>query len=770
MERIVKYHKDQQAAYTDFNNMGLFGRASLDNLIHDGIEGGLRFWGFPVTGTGTLEVTVGEGRLYNQGQVFYRNDAGGVALSLASVVPVVTKKIITVAVWGQETDTAVQPRTFLVDVETLQTEAEAVATENRRVAQLNLVAGVESANPTKPALDANVIAVAYITMDPGGILSIEKATDNEIVSASANAADIKALELWRDLAGQRLDTLASDLAALAARMYGMVRRNDYNNVVADVARLKEVTQLPDNLSDYSADHFLTEDRSDLDHADWLARIEEGVRFPSAQTTVAQILLLNQYESKVVVKSDGLMLPTYTDLARVSVLGNDDQLSIAQYTQQNVDWVEKTRVRERIRYGTVFKTCTNNIWWKQGDYDSRSGIFSRAGETFQVVQFFNPHGRSSAPAYSVRLRQVWIDTIEDGTYWDAIVSNQTVAGAMVSQTFLNSQAGWVTGLNLYFTDAAAAGDVHVLLCETVGGAPDLDNVIASVTLDVDDIELYPEKTEIPIGPVQLEAGRYAIVLVSSGNHFVAIVEDNKFAEGSFFYSTDGAWFMGDLTKDLAFELMFAQFDNPRVEVQMQPLTNENGIANIDILAEVVRPSGMELFYEVQVNSEWKRLDETSENLLNGLPALLPFRLVFVGTTDNHCGLATGAPSTTTCWRPRTDFKHVSETRTLASPASVIEVRAVVEWWDAGRHTLDCDLLVDGSPTWSVGIDYDSVEVIDLPDLQDVTGRKEMRFTFDNSGGGLSPALSDFKIRFTGTTDNALVTYHIGERVDIEYDTV
>ena len=143
------------------------------------------------------------------------------------------------------------------------------------------------------------------------------------MSASANAADIKALELWRDLAGQRLDTLASDLAALAARMYGMVRRNDYNNVVADVARLKEVTQLPDNLSDYSADHFLTEDRSDLDHADWLARIEEGVRFPSAQTTVAQILLLNQYESKVVVKSDGLMLPTYTDLARVSVLGNDD---------------------------------------------------------------------------------------------------------------------------------------------------------------------------------------------------------------------------------------------------------------------------------------------------------------------------------------------------------------------------------------------------------------------------------------------------------------
>lgn len=766
MERLVRFHKDEQAAYTDFNEMGDFARSSLDHIVHDAIEGSLKYWGFPVTETGTLEVTVGTGRFYKQGEVYYRDDAGGVALSLALVVPVVTKKIVTVAVWGQEADTAVEPRTFLVDVETLQTEAEAVATENRRVAQLNLVGGVESANPTRPALDANVIAVAYITMDPGGILSIEMATDNEIVSASANAADIAALEIWKALAGQRLDTLASDLASLNARMYGLVRRVDFNNVVADVARLKDVTSLPDDLSDYAADHFLDESESDTAHADWLARIEEGVRFPSAQTTVAQMLLLNQYESKVTVKSDGLMLPTYTEVARISVLGNDDQLAVSQYTQQNVDWVEKTRVRERIRYGTTFKTCTNNIWWRQGTYDSRTGIFQRAGETFQVLQFWNPHGNARNPAYSVRLQQVWTDITEE-SYWDALVTNQTVAGAMVSQTFLNSQAGWLTGLNVYFTDVAAAGDVHVLLCETIGGAPDLENVIASVTLDVDDMELYPEKTEIPIGPVQLEAGRYAVVLITSGNHFVAVVEDNKFAEGSFFYSTDGAWFMGDLTKDLAFELMFAQFENPRVEVQMQPLTNENGIANIDILAEVVRPSGMELHYEVQISSEWKRLDETSENLLNGLPALLPFRLVFVGTTDNHCGLATGAPSTTTCWRPRTDFKHVSATRILAASADVVEVRVVVEWWDAARHTLDCDLLIDGSPTWSVGINYDTLETIDLPDQGGVTGRKELRFTFDNSGGGLSPDLDEYKIRFTGTTDNALVTFHLAERVDIDF---
>jgi hypothetical protein len=198
--------------------------------------------------------------------------------------------------------------------------------------------------------------------------------------------------------------------------------------------------------------------------------------------------------------------------------------------------------------------------------------------------------------------------------------------------------------------------------------------------------------------------------------------------------------------------------------MQPITLENGIANIDIIAESVRPPGMELYYEAQVNGVWRRLNEEDSNILTGLPALLPFRLVFVGTQDNHCAIALGSPSTVFTWRPRTDFKHVSSLRTLPSPCDEIEVRVLAEWWEAGRHTIDIDLLT-GSPGYSVGHNADSVEIIPQLDLNGVIGRVEFRAHYLN----LSPALSNYKIRITGTTNSALATYHLAGRVDIAFNS-
>lgn len=764
MERTVKFHQDQQVTQGDLNNIGGFARTSLDHAVNDGIEPGAKFWGFPVTETSPLEVTVGEGRYYNTGEIFYRNDDGGVVLSLASLVPVVTSKIVTVAVWGSEDDTNIQPRTFLVDTETLQTEAEAVATESRRFAQVNLVGGTEAAAPVAPALAANVIAVAYITMDPGGIVSIERATSNEIVSASANAADIAAIKLWQAAAGKRLDTLASDLVSLASKINNVVYRSDFFEVTADVARLKESAGLPEDLVDYAYDHFITREDSDDTHVDWLARIEEGIRFPAAQSSLAQMALLNQFEDRVTVHPDGLMLPKYNEVARISVTGNDGEVSISQYPQDTVEMVQKTRVTERLRRGSSFKKCTNSAFFRSGYIDAVTGLFIRDGETYEIVPVTD-RGRGGERTGQIkwyRFTRVWIDRIEEN-YWEQEVIEDAVTGATVAQTFLMSQAGWLTSINLFFTKAAAAGDVHVLITETSGGKPDINKVIARVQLDVEDILLYPEKTAVPIGPVQLDAGRYGLVLITSGAHFVSIVNNNKFAEGSFFYTTDGEWFMGDTVKDLTFELMFAEFINPRIEVQMQPLTLENGIANIDIMAEAVRPNGMDIFYEIQVNSVWRRLDDDNDDLLVGLPALLPFRLTFVGTTDNHCGVALGAPSTVLCWRPRADFTHISATRELLSPTDTVEVRLQLEWFDDAHHAVTCQLVTDGSPDWTVEIEPDVVETIALPPKAGVDQRYEKRYTFNT----ISPAVDAYKIRIGGTTDNVLITYHVAERVDISF---
>jgi hypothetical protein len=194
--------------------------------------------------------------------------------------------------------------------------------------------------------------------------------------------------------------------------------------------------------------------------------------------------------------------------------------------------------------------------------------------------------------------------------------------------------------------------------------------------------------------------------------------------------------------------------------MQPLTLENGIANIDILAECIRPPGCDVVFEIQVNSVWRRLEEASPNLLNGLPALLPFRIVFIGTTDVHSGIALGAPSTALTWRPRTDFQHVSATRTLPAPSDEIEVRVVAEWWDEDRHDIVVKLLT--GETFATEVAHDSVEERDLPDMMGVESRKEFRVRFS-----LGTPVEAYKILIEGETNNALVTYHVAERVDIAW---
>jgi len=102
MENIVTFHKNQNIETEDFNNMGAYARASLDHIVKDGIDAGQKYTGFPVTSSGPLELTVGAGRYYKNGEVYYAGIEGGIHLSFVDLMPAVTKKIITVAVWGQK--------------------------------------------------------------------------------------------------------------------------------------------------------------------------------------------------------------------------------------------------------------------------------------------------------------------------------------------------------------------------------------------------------------------------------------------------------------------------------------------------------------------------------------------------------------------------------------------------------------------------------------------------------------------------------------------
>jgi len=756
MEQRVIIHPNQQVTDTDLNNVGEFARASLDHVVTDGIEPGRKFWGFPVTATGPLEITVGAGRLYSQGKVFFRDDEGGVVINLADYIPVVTKKIVTVVVWGNLIETKVEPRTFLIDAETGQTEAEAVATESRRHAEVNVVPGTENANPQPPALDAGVLAVAHVTLTPAGIESIEMVESNRLTSVAANAAKIKELDAWRGQAGTRLDTLDTELAGLASRLKSTVRRAELFELGADVARVKDRLNMTDDLSSYGADHFLDLSETDYEHPDYLAKTEEGIRFPHAQERVANINLLNPLEERLALTGN-FAIPAYDPVPRISIVGRDGEIPVSQYPINTVSMVQLTRTRTRLRYGTVMTVCTNSDWWKSGRYDPIAGTFQRNGETFQVLGTDYSYGVHGGGYHFVRIQQVWEDVVEEA-YWEAQVSTETINGAVVGETWLNAQDGWVTHLDLFFTQVAASGDVRVVICEATNGAPDLSKVLAQVTVPQASLKTFPEATHVPIGPVYVTKGRrYATVLITQGAHVVAYVQGNKYAQGQLFYSGDGgAWFMGDATRDLAMVVYYAQFRATRVEVQIEPFQLENGIGAVDILAESFIPDGTELIWQVQVNGVWRSLNHSDVNAITGLPALLNARVVFVGTTDLMPCLTFGSKSTVTTFRCRSDYRHISKARTMPVGVTVddVEVRLRLEGWNANRHTCDCKLLV--GPDFATTLNAVGYEDRPTEDPNAI----ERRFFFEPS-----PAVGAYKIRIEGTTDNPLVTYHVAERVDL-----
>jgi hypothetical protein len=128
----------------------------------------------------------------------------------------------------------------------------------------------------------------------------------------------------------------------------------------------------------------------------------------------------------------------------------------------------------------------------------------------------------------------------------------------------------------------------------------------------------------------------------------------------------------------FSLYFARFAQTRSVIDLKALSLSGGIAAIDILAPVIKPGSTSLTYEVQVAGSWTPLEAVASgnSVLHGLPPLLPFRAVFVGTTEVQPGLNL-AESVLRYSRPRTDFKHLSVPYALAAPSQALKVIALIE---------------------------------------------------------------------------------------------
>ena len=781
MERKVNIQDWQKVTVEDFNNFGLFPRASFDHIVVDTIIPTMAYTGFTTVQTAPAVVTVGNGRLYHNGLVFYNDSEGGASLDLLGVLPVVTRRYVGVVVWGQEIETDTEPRTFLTDPVTRATVARVVSTENRRWANISTVVGAEGPDPQHPSVASNTLAVAWILLDSTGIVSIQMVDENRAPNLSNLDDRMNEMDSWRLQTASRLDTLATDMAALAMRLNGTAGMKFVLKIAADVARVKEKTGLPDTYSMWGADHFLTDDETDKLHVDYLAKIEEGIRFPNAAERDAQFSLLNPMDPGVINQAN-FVLPVYDQVVRIEVLGKDSEMSISQYQYQTISWELCAKTRTRIRWGTPMVVCSNGVWWfapAGHDYGTNVGmppasvggytpntdliydpirnILTRGTETFQILDVMDN------PNHTVlRLVQFWVDEIIDSYYWRQVITVEGLSGSVVSQTYLNSQGGWLTGVDIFFTRIATTGDVHCLICEcNEAGAPNFQRTIAKSTLTADRLRAAPNATKFDFLPTYLAKGqRYAFILQTPGNHFVALVHNNKFAQGSMFQSTDGSWSVGDLTKDLSFRLYFAKFRATTCTTQLLSLELNGGISCIDLNFDSTRPPGTTINFEVQVSGAWVPLGYYDTNPLVALPPLLPFRVTLLGTTDEMPGFGVAANSRSLTSRPRSDFRHISTARTTPGPVTTVYCDFRLESWRGPPyHTF--------TPRLLTGAGYVNVRTPSL--IQDEVDPDDPTVLVRSCTWNLAAlggtAISAYKIRSEGLTDNVNACFLVGERIDI-----
>ena len=152
MERKVNIQANQQVSEEDFDKLGRFPRESLDHVLRDlGGHTAPRYTGFIAEQVGPSELRIGAGRFYRpDGAVFAFDSDGGTTIDLLDQLPAVASRIATIVVYGNTIDTALEPRTFLVDAATGETEGREVAIESRRTAFVDKVLGQESATPQPP--------------------------------------------------------------------------------------------------------------------------------------------------------------------------------------------------------------------------------------------------------------------------------------------------------------------------------------------------------------------------------------------------------------------------------------------------------------------------------------------------------------------------------------------------------------------------------------------------------------------------------------------
>lgn len=769
MFKRVTWEIDQEGTEEDLGRMGQWPQQGISQLTGDLLVSGRMYKGFTALKTNVSAIEIAPGRIYDAGAMYAMEAT--LPLSLAEYVPLTAGQRVWVVLIGQgrEEDGYTEGRKYEQEVPqsdgsfVVQQIVKTAARAKVRNAILQAYAGSPSLNPVKPSIPLGTVAIADILLSTSGIESVTMRTANEAPELDELAAAYTALLVRLSLVDQEMAGLRNDLAALARLLKSSVSRITVQAMQGDIAAIKDRLDIPDTGSPYSADNFLDERESDPANVDYKARVLEGIRFPAANQDKRPLALYNPNDGNLMHASAGIICPKYEVVEGIKLWERAASTPLGGTVYQSMELTQMLMSRQETAYGDYFEICTNSAWWQSGQYDPIKGILRIGSETYQAAPDTNGQYSWALGHVMARVRKCWTTTVKEPYNVYAPVSH-TIQGVMKSQSWLQSQERWSPGMRLAIESWSAGAEITAALVECgENGVPLPGRMLTKTTLAASQFKTFPEATRFPWSiPVLLQAGKsYAYLFATTGDVTVAYAEGQKFLSGNYFETTDGAFFVGDLTRDLCHVTEFCQFQLTQLTVLLQGINLDGGVHNIRIRNAEVVPENAKREFQLQVGGAWQKIaapagDDTLFG--SGVTPYYDFRLVLTGTQWAMPILDMGA-SEVELFRADDDLRHISGVIAFGSSLDTVYVKATIGAWNAARHTIAARLLH--------GAGYATLKTHDAVETKPVIGpdglvrpdavEKIWTFTF------AAPGISACKIDLIGTTNNPRVTFHVERRV-------
>jgi hypothetical protein len=772
MEKLLLFRDYQETQSSDFNDLQAFARQSFDDLVNDAVTGSLRYSGFNTVQSNVAEITIAPGRFYGP------NVAGEIGavytlptITVMSLVPylavnVTATRFLTLTVYGVENDTDIETRDFIINTQTLQTSPQAVPMQSSRDAVLAIVAGAEGPAPTPPPIPVNQVAVASILISQTGIVSVTMLPAGLVTSTEGLGVRVSDVEAFEAQVGPRISALASDIAALQLAISGLSNPNVLIELMGDVALLKSQAGIPATHAQYGADYLLYADVgfSDVNNVQSLGfncKLEYGIRFPDYAASEFALTMFNTLDPNATYNSGtGMLLPTYTTVLKLRTGTYATSTAIGQYGYQTFVQEELDIPYYRIRYGGEYYVCSNG---------ASGWVESATGTPAYWLPNFSEYA-VAAPGQNFDLNHAvsWTDylLIDSWTepYWTLESVQNSINGALIGQSWLVSSDVWITQVGIYLATIASVTDVTLSVVQCTAGQPDLSKVIATGVLAGATLTVGMNYLLIP--PTFAQKGmRLCLIVTSLANHQLGLAQAGSYLDGTFFYSLDGAYFLGDFTKEMVLEIWGAEFQTAQTTIEFGALSLPAGIRAIDLTARITIPDSCQLIFEVMPDGTgtWLPVSIDPTNPIAPFPTapvLARFRGRFVGSPDIMPGIVL-PDSIMKLSAPATVFREVTQPIQLAAPTASFSVRMRLENFNATAHSISAGtglgtgsvLLLWGSPLGAaVAPNTLSIELIDAPSQ-----------TYDATAtwSGISPASNGFVIVINGTTNSNTEVFLISQ---------